>query len=479
MKSIFISGLKWSAIQQIAFQFINYGTIALLTIWVRPEIHGFFSIVGLSNGLISVIGSLGIKQIIIKNEDKFTDNEYNGLLSTTIIIAIGLFVLSVLLSIIVAYFYKDQFSYQLLVKYGLLLAFISPITVFRDFFEAFELKTLQFRKISIISVVSLLAGVIPSIMLAYFNFEYLSLFFKFFLPHLIFIILFILLFKPKFNFAISNLKFKEFYGFMSYYTLNNISNYFVRNLDYIIIGKFFDPTILGQYSIAYKVLLLPMKNITSRIQLVSFPLLSRENFSSNSFKIKYFKIIFGTALLSFPMVGMIALLSKYLPFYLPEKNYELLPFLIMILSILGGIQSINSPIGNLFIYIGKMKLLFYNSLTISIITAITYMYLATFDSIKIFVVGMSIFWILIAFPISFLKIFKIYGFRIKNLVNSLILPFFSTLSGFTFASILTPVLKLPVLELILSSIIFILFFSISMIIIKSIFPQFYLLKTEK
>ncbi|MCP5810078.1 oligosaccharide flippase family protein, partial [Klebsiella pneumoniae] len=55
----------------------------------------------------------------------------------------------------------------------------------------------------------------------------------------------------------------------------NLVNYFARNLDSILIGRFFSATILGAYSIAYRIMLFPLQSFTFVISRVFLPHFSK------------------------------------------------------------------------------------------------------------------------------------------------------------------------------------------------------------
>ena len=64
-------------------------------------------------------------------------------------------------------------------------------------------------------------------------------------------------------------------GFGGNLTGFNIVNYFARNLDNILIGRFNGETALGLYDRAYKLLLLPLNQVSAPISRVALPLLAR------------------------------------------------------------------------------------------------------------------------------------------------------------------------------------------------------------
>ncbi|WP_251268608.1 oligosaccharide flippase family protein, partial [Enterobacter hormaechei] len=79
---------------------------------------------------------------------------------------------------------------------------------------------------------------------------------------------------------------KSIFSFSSNLIGFNIINYFSRNSDQIIIGRFFSADLLGQYSLAYRIMLFPVQNITFVLTRSLYPLLSRlQNDPKEAYKI--------------------------------------------------------------------------------------------------------------------------------------------------------------------------------------------------
>lgn len=78
--------------------------------------------------------------------------------------------------------------------------------------------------------------------------------------------------KMKIIFNISSLKIILSYS--SYQFLFNLINYFSRNLDKLLIGKYMGMSLLGYYEKSYRLMMLPLQNITYAITPVMHPIFS-------------------------------------------------------------------------------------------------------------------------------------------------------------------------------------------------------------
>lgn len=67
---------------------------------------------------------------------------------------------------------------------------------------------------------------------------------------------------------------KKIWNYSIYQFLFNVVNYFTRNLDKLLIGKYMGMTPLGYYEKSYRLMMLPLQNITYVITPVMHPILS-------------------------------------------------------------------------------------------------------------------------------------------------------------------------------------------------------------
>src|SRR5207244_3076721 len=87
----------------------------------------------------------------------------------------------------------------------------------------------------------------------------------------------------------------------------SVMNYFARNLDNALIGKFWGAYQLGIYSRAYQMLLMPMQQINAPLASVAVPALSRLTDSTEGYRAAYLKILEKVAMVTMPgIVFMIA-----------------------------------------------------------------------------------------------------------------------------------------------------------------------------
>ncbi|HTG04542.1 MAG TPA: oligosaccharide flippase family protein, partial [Bradyrhizobium sp.] len=133
----------------------------------------------------------------------------------------------------------------------------------------------------------------------------------------------------------------------------SIVNYFARNADKFLIGRFLGSQDLGYYDLAYRLMLYPLQGISAVIRRVMFPLYSRMQDDSGQFGWTYLKVASAIALISFPlMLGLTALAGPFVLTLFGPAWAPVIP-LLLILAPLGALQSIVTTAGDIFTAKGR------------------------------------------------------------------------------------------------------------------------------
>lgn len=141
----------------------------------------------------------------------------------------------------------------------------------------------------------------------------------------------------------------------------NVINYFGRNADSIIIGRVLGPVALGPYSLAYRIMLFPLQNITAVSARALFPVMSRNQDAVHEIGTLYLRVLGMIAAVTAPMMcGLFVLRALFVSVVLGDKWAAVAP-LLAVLAPTGFIQSIVSTTGAVFMARGRTDALFYLS----------------------------------------------------------------------------------------------------------------------
>lgn len=106
--------------------------------------------------------------------------------------------------------------------------------------------------------------------------------------------------RPLWEFSYKS--FKDLFGFGSKLLLSGLIDVFYKNVYYIVIGRYYSATQLGQYTRAEQFSTIFSSNLTSVVQRVSYPVLSSIQEEPERLRDAYRKIIKVTMLITFACV---------------------------------------------------------------------------------------------------------------------------------------------------------------------------------
>ncbi len=138
-------------------------------------------------------------------------------------------------------------------------------------------------------------------------------------------------------------------GFGAGITGFNLTNFLARNLDHIMIGRVWGSVELGFYDRAYKLLLLPLRQVSDPLARVMIPALSRMLDEPHRYRHAYLRVLNLSLLLILPGVAWAtATADRLIPFVMGEQWHQSAP-IFMALGFAGLMQPLNNPTGWLFI----------------------------------------------------------------------------------------------------------------------------------
>ncbi|WP_352660187.1 lipopolysaccharide biosynthesis protein [Mesorhizobium sp. M0621] len=133
----------------------------------------------------------------------------------------------------------------------------------------------------------------------------------------------------------------------------NFANFFARNLDNVLIGKYWGEAQLGLYDRAYKLLLFPLSQITNPLSKVMVPALSRLKDEPDRYRSAYLRVMPLILLVALPGVAFATAMSDVLiPFVLGEQ-WRASASIFLALGFAGLLQPLNNPAGWLFVSQGR------------------------------------------------------------------------------------------------------------------------------
>jgi len=355
LASLAVKGLKWSSIARFGRQLIQYVTTLILALLLSPEDFGLIAIAFVIIGFLDIFKDLGTSSALI-----YIDSPSRMLLSSifwiNIFFGIAISVLIFLTAPLVADFFSNVKATSVLKVLSISFAISSFGIVQKALLE----REYKFDLLARSELLSVFGGSIIGITLAFLGYGVWSLVFQA-LVSVSLLTIFLWLsgkWKPDLQFSLQEIK--TVFGYSINLLGYNVFNYFVRNMDYLLIGKYLGERELGHYYIAYKIMLYPVQNISLVISRVMFPIYSRIKEDNSRFRKIYMQVAAAIALITFPLMAIVMGTSDIFTsvFFQAKWNTNLLTLLLVLLAPVGMIQSIATTTGSIYQAKGKTDWMF-------------------------------------------------------------------------------------------------------------------------
>jgi PST family polysaccharide transporter len=138
-------------------------------------------------------------------------------------------------------------------------------------------------------------------------------------------------------------------------TAFNLVNYFARNLDNILIGRFLGADSLGFYSRAYQLLMFPIDAIREPMNAVAFPAMSRLKAHPAAYRLYYRRTSLLLAFSSMPVTAFLFVASDPVIDLLLGPDWSEVSRIFALLAITGFIQPVAGLRGNVLLSSGRAR----------------------------------------------------------------------------------------------------------------------------
>jgi O-antigen/teichoic acid export membrane protein len=411
-----IGGVKWTTISTITLASVGLIKISVLARYLDPSDFGLMALVTFVLGIMNLFMDMGLTSAILHKQN-ITQHQYSSLYWINIIFSITLFFIIFLISPFIAIFYEESELSVLiqLMGYSILLSALGRQ------FKTIEEKHLNFKYVGIVDIFGSLCGLVAGILLAIWGYGVYALVYaaliQYGISNLIYFTKGLLNRGVLFHFNFNETK--PFLRIGIYQVGGQVVNYFNRDLDILLIGKYFGSDILGGYSLAKQLVQRPMQILNPVITRVASPVLAlmQNNMSELKRNFLYFLNIVATA--NFTAYSLLAIFAYPVVLVLYGEDFTEIVILVQLLSFYMFLRSVGSPVGSLVIATGKTNLEFYWNLLVLIVMPVAILISVSF-SIEIVALTLCIITLLIKVPFWRLLVYKLCGASLLEFLNSYI-----------------------------------------------------------
>lgn len=352
---------------------------SILARFLSPNEYGVVGVVTVFITFFGILGDIGVGTAIVQNRD-LTHKDVSDIFKITILLSLCLGLSFYLLSYGIAWFYESD-VYILIGQFLAISVFFASLAGVP---RSLLMKNKSFKLLGAIDITASLTTGILVVFLAMKGYSYYSIIWRSILSNLMVCVM---------CFYFSKLRLLEGFGFGGFRKIArysgfqfafNFLNYFSRNLDNILIGKFMGNQNLGIYSQSYQLMMYPVANLTHVITPVLHPVLARYVDQPKTIFEEYLKVVNILAMLGIPISIFVFFSSTEIVYFvLGPKWMDVAP----VLQIFGAsiwLQMVNSSGGAIFQSMGRTDMLFkLGILTTSTTVSVTLIGIFYFQSLTL------------------------------------------------------------------------------------------------
>jgi O-antigen/teichoic acid export membrane protein len=330
---------------------------AILARLLTPQDYGLVGMVAVATNFVSMLKDMGLSYPTVQRAE-IDFNQISMLFWVNIGISLALVAVIVAIAPAISWFYEEPRLTMIAVVTAIGFLF-GGLTVQH---EALLRRQMRFFALSAIAFLSMLAGYIAGITMAWYGAGYWSLV----VAQLTLLgtsalgVFTVCSWRPGLPRWGSGAKSMLTFG-------GNVTgyaaiNYFSKNLDNLLIGKFWGAQNLGLFSKAGQLVSLPSDQIDEPLSTVALPVLSRLGDSPERYRRVYLRMLEKVMLLTMPAITLVIVSADWLVRLVLGSQWTGAARIVFFLGIAALLQPVLNTMGWLFLSQGRAREMFHWSL---------------------------------------------------------------------------------------------------------------------
>ena len=336
------SNILWRGSSVSLTTALNFIVLAVLANLLAPADFGLRGLLLIVMGLLSLLGDLGLGASLV-HEETISRKQFSTIFYLNVLTGVVLSLLLFAGAGFVAEFFEDARLGPLLrvMSLAFFLSSIGPA------FVSLLQKELSFKKRFFVEVSEAVCSGAASIAFAAAGYGVWSLVYGYLIGVFVRTVLLWVTASMRPGLSFSPASIRGLLRFGAFVYGEQLLNFFTRNLDNIIIGRFLGAEALGYYSLAYSLMLLPVSRITDTVNRVAFPAFSLIQRDDGRLRSGYVRIVGYVSLITFPMMaGLLAVTPQFVLAVYGSKWLPAVPVLqiFCLVSALQSVVALSSPV---------------------------------------------------------------------------------------------------------------------------------------
>jgi O-antigen/teichoic acid export membrane protein len=351
LKSKAVTGVSWSVFAQVGQEITQWLGTFLLARLLAPADFGLLGMVTVFTGFIGVFRNFGLGPSIIQDRD-MSQEELSGVFWFNVGFSVFLFAVMIIGAPMVAGYYQEPD----LVAIMIVLALDFPLSALSMVHDALLRKRMRFRKLALVQNLGGMVGWVVGVGMAVLGLGVWALVgVKLARTLATTLVQWVILnWKPGWGLSYKRIRNQLQFGLSL--QAGTLLNYATTNVDDMLIGRVGGSEVLGEYQMAYRMMLWPLAKVSAVVSGVMFPALSTIKDDKERVRRVFLKATSYIALLTFPMaLGLWAVAPSAVHALLGAEWAGVIP-IFQVLCILGVGKSIATNTGWIFLSQGRLDL---------------------------------------------------------------------------------------------------------------------------
>lgn len=413
-------GILWSVIQKWGREGLSFITFTILARLLAPDAFGLVTLAYVYIEFVEIFMDVGFSAAIVQRTD--LEREH---LNTAFWINVLFGVVIAASTVAAAGYIATLFSEPRLAPVLKWLSIDFILTSLSNTQMAILQRDLAFKSLAARSMTARIVGGIAGVSLALTGFGVWSLVGQKLVAGAAGVIVLWRASDWQPGLKVSKEHYKELLNFGVSVAGNNILKNLTRHSDDFLIGYYLGPTLLGYYTIGYRLLLIVIRLVTGIINAVAFPTFSRLQQTPKKLLKGFYKVTQYTSLLAFPVfMGLAILAPELVPALFGSQWMPSVPVM-QVLALIGILQSVTAFNGSVLRASGKPSWEF-GIMSLTAVCSVIGFLLSVHWGIVAVATSYVIVGYLLA-PVSYLAIRKLFPIDIKNYLGQFVVPLSASL----------------------------------------------------
>lgn len=317
------SGFAWQGLTKLIVQIASWGSTLFVARIIAPSDYGIMAAASVFTELLILVTDMGLAQGLIQKE-KNTREEQDGVFYVSLAIGLIAYLLLFAAAPLIAGFYGMPVLTDVLrvIGIGIILGSLKTVPL------AIAMRRMDFRYRSLVEMAANLVMTVTVISLAFAGYGIWSLVWGPIASNAVMALAYLPLLghvpRPVFRLR----KVAQAMSFGIKFTGTSLLYYAWTRSDVVVIGKLLGERLLGFYSMAFQLAVLPLDKIGSVFNQVMFPALARLQADTPGSRQLFLQMHRYLLMITYPILfGLAVTASDAIPLLLTEKWAPIVPYL--------------------------------------------------------------------------------------------------------------------------------------------------------